>query len=80
MKVMEAGEIAQSGKYDTLLTQGRGFKQLVDAHQDAMGGVNLHDQQQHDETTNSIDVNVPSEPQNLNKSSSRGETMLRHLR
>jgi ATP-binding cassette subfamily C (CFTR/MRP) protein 2 len=40
---MEGGEIAQSGKYDTLLEEGRGFKQLINAHEDAMGTVHHHD-------------------------------------
>ncbi|KAG0588980.1 hypothetical protein KC19_2G282400 [Ceratodon purpureus] len=37
--VMEGGEIAQSGKYYALLEEGRGFKQLINAHEDAMGTV-----------------------------------------
>jgi len=47
MKVMEGGEIAQSGKYEALLEEGRGFKQLVDAHEDAMGGVHQQDEEEH---------------------------------
>jgi len=44
MKVMKGGEIEQSGKYEALLEEGRGFKQLVDAHQDAMGGVHQQEE------------------------------------
>ncbi|KAG0614326.1 hypothetical protein M758_6G168500 [Ceratodon purpureus] len=69
--VMEGGEIAQSGKYDDLLEEGRGFKQLVNAHEDAMGTVHHHDEEVEE-------VPVVDEA-NLNRSESRGERMLRNL-
>lgn len=46
---MESGEIAQSGRYDTLLEEGRGFKQLINAHEDAMCTVHHHNDEVNEE-------------------------------
>jgi len=62
MKVMEGGEVEQSGKYEALLEEGRGFRQLVDAHQDAMGGV--HQQEEKDVHVEELSAIEPT----LNKS------------
>ena len=71
VKVMEGGEIAQSGKYEALLEEGRGFKQLVNAHEDAMGTVHHHDEEE--KKASSIDE------KNLNRSESSSQRMLRNL-
>lgn len=66
---MEGGEITQSGKYDALLKDGSAFKNLVNAHEDAMGTVHHHEEEE-------IPMDLPAK---LNKSESQSERILRSL-
>lgn len=66
---MEGGEITQSGKYDTLLKDGSAFKNLVNAHEDAMGTVHHHEEEV-------IPMDLPAK---LNKSETESERILRSL-
>lgn len=80
---MEAGAIVQSGKYEALLEEGQGFKQLVDAHKDSMGGVQQEEEPQqqhlhHHQQVPLLTEELAGEPE-LSKSGSRGELMLRNL-
>lgn len=70
--VMERGAIAQSGTYDALLDEGLGFRDLVNAHEDAMSTVNQHEVEKKQELAGIV------EPV-LNGSEINGETMLRNL-
>ena len=67
---MEGGEIAQSGKYNALLEEGRGFKQLINAHEVAMGTVHHHN--------NEVKENLENKEINdtVNSSGSESQKML----
>lgn len=70
VKVTEGGEITQAGNYDSLLADGHAFKQLVNAHEDAMGTV--HNQDDSEEHDDSAEVK-------LGKATSLSEKMLKSL-